>query len=702
MFISMWRQCNIIQTRSGDLLRNDWGRATWIDQHCRDWLEQSFCPRVLSLPSCTETHWEILGQICFPVPIARIQPKRQVSSSPHDQIVDTCSDPERFSRPYPQQLVQRVWKSRPICKSNCFEVTTLKTILPFFANSNGSRHSDRRDQWTTITKFVTLSFTRFIDLAFHTYVLWQILVCPPIRASDAEETSCVVDLQSEMWLGFTEVRTFHHRTTNLFKNSRACRKNSANDNKRNWDVRIDKKILQLRDKIRANEMLTQTWIKKKNTKLFNPLQPSWGFCCLHDMGTVDRLAKLWNLCPAFKSIGNHQPNDHVVHIRDTLTWTFSQLTCLANVWLSWVFARLSFALSREWWNCKLVPAFTLILSLAAQTREQCSRESWQFHRRSLQFWGLFVSEKTLDRSLENRQLQLTAPPVHFAQNPGGPQNSHQLSSSTLSVSAHSWQSREHCGIDVGTMCLLVSDTLDEDPARSFLSRRELSIRFTVLVDVHFRKDLTKTFHVIDSEVFVWATQQSTVLAALVSSLLFSSASSLAHRRLSAHVSHCPRVLMPSSNLRDVVSDTLAPLPLNLVRGKEHAVVVAVQAQFQAWPSRLRYLDGFCLLFVLRCQGCLLLWETAPGQSSPDQLVVLLSSHQPVALQLTSWLQDSRLILERRTSCWQSRQSLGSPSHCCERGVVDQRVRLLIRGSAQGEFSPNRPIQKVKMKIRRIK
>ena len=89
--------------------------------------------------------------------------------------------------------------------------------------------------------------------------------------------------------------------------------------------------------------------------------------------------------------------------------------------------------------------------------------------------------------------------------------------------------------------------------------------------------------------------------------------------------------------RDVVSDTLAPDPLDLVRGKEHletialfTVVVAALAEFH------RYRDVFCLLFVLRCQGCLLLWATAPGQSSPDQLVtLLLSSHQPVALQLTS-------------------------------------------------------------------
>ena len=49
------------------------------------------------------------------------------------------------------------------------------------------------------------------------------------------------------------------------------------------------------------------------------------------MGTFDRLAKKFNLCLAFKGIGNHQPNDHVVHIRDTLSWTFSLLTCLANV-----------------------------------------------------------------------------------------------------------------------------------------------------------------------------------------------------------------------------------------------------------------------------------------------------------------------------------------------------------------------------------
>ena len=57
-------------------------------------------------------------------------------------------------------------------------------------------------------------------------------------------------------------------------------------------------------------------------------------------------------------------------------------------------------------------------------------------------------------------------------------------------------------------------------------------------------------------------------------------------------------------LRDVVSDTLAPVPLDLVRGKEHletialfTVVVAAQAQFQAWPSRLRYPDvSVCFSF----------------------------------------------------------------------------------------------------------
>ena len=52
------------------------------------------------------------------------------------------------------------------------------------------------------------------------------------------------------------------------------------------------------------------------------------------------------------------------------------------------------------------------------------------------------------------------------------------------------------------------------------------------------------------------------------------------------------------------------------------LVVAVQALFQAWPSRLQYFDGFSRLYVLHCQGCFALWATAPGQSSTNKLVAL--------------------------------------------------------------------------------
>ena len=87
-------------------------------------------------------------------------------------------------------------KSRPINKGRCFEGTTLKTISAFSTSTNNwSRHSDRRDQCATITKFVSLSFTSFIDLVCLNNVLQQNLaICPPVRASDAEETSCVDDV----------------------------------------------------------------------------------------------------------------------------------------------------------------------------------------------------------------------------------------------------------------------------------------------------------------------------------------------------------------------------------------------------------------------------------------------------------------------------------------------------------------------------
>ena len=74
--------------------------------------------------------------------------------------------------------------------------------------------------------------------------------------------------------------------------------------------------------------------------------------------------------------------------------------------------------------------------------------------------------------------------------------------------------------------------------------------------------------------------------------------------------------------RDAVRDTLAPFSLELVRGDEH-------------------LETFTLFLCGRCcpssaPTVSVLWATAHGQSSPNQLVVLLpSSHQPVALQRTS-------------------------------------------------------------------
>ena len=176
-----------------------------------------------------------------------------------------------------------------------------------------------------------------------------------------------------------------------------------------------------------------------------------------------------------------------------------------------------------------------------------------------------MSKNTQQITETNRQFQLTAPPVHFARNPGGPQNSHQFRRQRfLCLPTHD-QSREHCGIDV-----------------------------------QFGKESHQNaFHITDREMFIWQRSNQAFSPLLCQARL-------SHQHPAWHIVDCQQIyLIVLESLdtlfesRDVVSDTLAPFPLELVRGKPSqgsSVIVAVQALFQAWPSRLRCLDGFCRLF----------------------------------------------------------------------------------------------------------
>ena len=107
-----------------------------------------------------------------------------MSSSTHDQIVNARSNPECFL----------VHIHNSSCRSE--EISTNQQRQAFrrnhaendsallASNKNGSRHSGQRDQCTTITKCIYLSFTSFIDLVFQTKVFQQALViCPPVSIS---------------------------------------------------------------------------------------------------------------------------------------------------------------------------------------------------------------------------------------------------------------------------------------------------------------------------------------------------------------------------------------------------------------------------------------------------------------------------------------------------------------------------------------
>ena len=55
------------------------------------------------------------------------------------------------------------------------------------SNKNGSCYSDRRDECTTTTKFVSLNFTSFINLVFQTKVFQQTLAHHSERATQKRQ-----------------------------------------------------------------------------------------------------------------------------------------------------------------------------------------------------------------------------------------------------------------------------------------------------------------------------------------------------------------------------------------------------------------------------------------------------------------------------------------------------------------------------------
>ena len=102
-----------------------------------------------------------------PCAILRIQSQRKVSSSAHDQIVDASSNPERLLA----HIHNSAGRSQEISNNQqrqVFRKSHAENNSALLAcNKNGSRHSDRRDECTTITKFVSLSFTSFVNLVFY-------------------------------------------------------------------------------------------------------------------------------------------------------------------------------------------------------------------------------------------------------------------------------------------------------------------------------------------------------------------------------------------------------------------------------------------------------------------------------------------------------------------------------------------------------
>ena len=314
----------------------------------------------------------------------------------------------------------------------------------------------------------------------------------------------------------------------------------------------------------------------------------------------------------------------------------------------WVgFSSLSLALSRKWED-RFFLVFALVFHFVSD-RTDCHQRFWdrrQIDCRTLQLWGLHSSKNTREvvRKIVNSSWQC----LQFT------------SHTTFQIC------RIHKGFIINTVCvcpLVISRESNTAPTL---------VRLLFLCMIRWRGSsvivpwpswVSINLTVLAVQEIVWpkrvshhwlrnvhlTTQQSSVLAAPVSSSPFSSASSLVHRRLSADLCHCPEESYTLHKPGDVVSDAFSSFPLELVRGREHLDTFTLLL----WSllSKLYFksdYQGFNALAVsvsLTFQvvsDVFALWAAPPDRSSPDQLVVLLRVLQQVALQLTNWIRGSRL------------------------------------------------------------
>ena len=187
----------------------------------------------------------------------------------------------------------------------------------------------------------------------------------------------------------------------------------------------------------------------------------------------------------------------------------------------------------------------------------------------------------------------------------------------------------------------------------------------MLVDVQVRKESRQnTLRVGSSEVFGRAGRQSPVRSTPGASLLLASASSVAHLQSIADLSIClgesrgpPRTSRCSQHARPTFFGACA-WRSTFRRFHPSSVVVSVQALPRAWPQCL---DGFCLSFVPTVKGCFSRWASWSAIARPTRRAAPQATSQSRSAidQLTSRLSP---VLHKRTSCWLSRQPLGSPSH----------------------------------------
>ena len=134
---------------------------------------------------------------------------------------------------------------------------------------------------------------------------------------------------------------------------------------------------------------------------------------------------------------------------------------------------------------------------------------------------------------KHHNFRLTAPPVHFARNPGNLQNSHLFLHQRFSCLPTHDQSRKLCGIDAGMIHFPASGTLTRISVVG-----PWPSKHSMLVDVQLKKgSYQNALQIVDSEMFVGQSGNLT-FSPLLRQLPFSSASSLAHHRLSADFSHC--------------------------------------------------------------------------------------------------------------------------------------------------------------------